>query len=161
MRGYFAIGVEGISKPGNAGALVRTAHAFGAQFVFAVGGDADSLSQATDTSKAIGSVPFYHVPEISALSLPRHCSLIGVEITDEAIELPRFIHPRQAAYIVGPEGDSLSRACIARCAQVVRIPTRFAINLSLAGTIVMYDRMLSQRHWGARKLPDKKTSPSS
>ncbi len=37
MRGYFGIGVEGISKPMNLGSLWRTAHAFGASFVFTVG----------------------------------------------------------------------------------------------------------------------------
>ncbi|MEE8144119.1 MAG: TrmH family RNA methyltransferase, partial [Kiloniellales bacterium] len=34
MRGYFAIGVEGISKPMNLGNLLRSAHAFGASFFF-------------------------------------------------------------------------------------------------------------------------------
>ena len=29
-RGYFGIGVEGVSKSANVGALLRTAHAFGA-----------------------------------------------------------------------------------------------------------------------------------
>ena len=32
QRGYFGIGAEGISKPMNLGALMRTAHAFGASF---------------------------------------------------------------------------------------------------------------------------------
>jgi tRNA G18 (ribose-2'-O)-methylase SpoU len=36
-RGYFAIGVEGISKPVNLGNLLRSAHAFGASFVFTIG----------------------------------------------------------------------------------------------------------------------------
>jgi len=36
MRGYFGIGVEGISKSMNAGALFRTAHAFRASFMFTV-----------------------------------------------------------------------------------------------------------------------------
>ena len=36
-RGYFGIGVEGVSKPMNVGALMRTAHAFGASFVFTLG----------------------------------------------------------------------------------------------------------------------------
>jgi len=34
MRGYFGIGVEGISKAYNLGAVLRTAHAFGASFAF-------------------------------------------------------------------------------------------------------------------------------
>ena len=36
MRGYFAIGVEGISKPMNLGNLLRSAHAFGASFFFTI-----------------------------------------------------------------------------------------------------------------------------
>ena len=36
MRGYFGIGVEGISKQMNVGAIMRTANAFGASFVFTI-----------------------------------------------------------------------------------------------------------------------------
>ncbi len=35
-RGFFGIGVERISKPMNLGSLLRTAHAFGASFVYTV-----------------------------------------------------------------------------------------------------------------------------
>ena len=35
-RGYFGIGVEGISKPMNFGNLARSAHGFGASFIFTV-----------------------------------------------------------------------------------------------------------------------------
>ncbi len=37
MRGYFGVGVEGVGRPMNLGSLWRTAHAFGASFVFTVG----------------------------------------------------------------------------------------------------------------------------
>jgi len=37
MRGYFGIGVEGLSKRYNAGELFRAAHAFGAGFIFTAG----------------------------------------------------------------------------------------------------------------------------
>ena len=36
MKGYFGIGVEGVSKAMNVGTLFRTAHAFDAAFVFTV-----------------------------------------------------------------------------------------------------------------------------
>ena len=36
MKGYFGIGIEGASKAVNVGTLFRTAHAFGASFVFTV-----------------------------------------------------------------------------------------------------------------------------
>ena len=45
----------------------------------------------------------------------------------------------------GPSAARLSPAMLARCHHVVRIPTRFCINLAVAGAIVMYDRMLSHR----------------
>ena len=36
MRGYFGVGVDGISKPMNLGNLVRIAHAFDASFFFSI-----------------------------------------------------------------------------------------------------------------------------
>jgi tRNA G18 (ribose-2'-O)-methylase SpoU len=48
-----------------------------------------------------------------------------------------------AAYLLGPEKGDLSDAAKARCAHLVKIPTRFCINLSVAAAIVLYDRMLS------------------
>ncbi len=41
-RGYFGIGAEGVSKSANMGALLRTAHAFGAAFCFTVGAGWDA-----------------------------------------------------------------------------------------------------------------------
>ena len=36
MRGYFGVGVDGISKPMNLGNLVRIANAFDASFFFSI-----------------------------------------------------------------------------------------------------------------------------
>ena len=52
MRGYFGFGAEGISKPMNMGNLVRSAHAFGAQFVFTVSAHYSVREGKSDTSKA-------------------------------------------------------------------------------------------------------------
>jgi len=52
-RGYFGIGVEGISKSYNLGAVMRTAHAFDASFTFTVDAALDLYkAQATDTSRS-------------------------------------------------------------------------------------------------------------
>ena len=110
MRGYFAIGVEDISKPHNAGNLMRSAHAFGASFFFAVKPDIDfrGLRQ-SDTSEAAFHMPFYEYDSPAALTLPRGCSLIGIEFLPDAENLPSFRHPTQAAYIFGPEKGNLSQ----------------------------------------------------
>jgi hypothetical protein len=82
--------------------------------------------------------------------LPKGCSLIGIELTDSAIELPSFHHPRCAAYILGPERGILSEPMLDRCDYVVKIPMRFSINLGLAGALVMYDRLLSMGRFASR-----------
>lgn len=144
MRGYFAIGAEGISKPMNLGALMRTAHAFGASFVFSVNA-ADKVRQAykADTSKTFEHVPWYQWDTIAEMQLPRGCQLVGVELTEDAVDLPSFRHPLNAAYVLGREKGDLTPEMLARCQHVVKIPTKFCINVSLAGALVMYDRVLS------------------
>lgn len=142
-RGWFGIGVEGVSKSANLGALFRTAHAFGASFIFtAAAAYSTRAGREADTSDAPRHVPFYRFEDAASMSLPRGCTLVGVELAPEAVALPSFRHPLNAAYVLGPERASLSPAMLARCAHVVRIPTRFAINLAVAGALVMYDRML-------------------
>ncbi len=144
MRGYFAIGVESISKAMNVGSLFRTAHAFGASFVFTVAADyARNEGGKSDTSDAPGHVPFYSFPDVDSLTLPKDCSLVGVELTDDAQELPSFRHPPQAAYVMGPERGSLSPELTEKCEFVVKIPTRFCVNVGIAGAIVMYDRVIN------------------
>ena len=142
MRGYFAIGSERISKAMNLGALMRTANAFGASFVFSI--DAEHQlkeAYAADTSKTAGQIPYYEYGSVDELNLPRGCQLVGVELTDDAVELPSFRHPSRAAYVLGRERGSLSGEMLARCEFVVRIPTAFCINVATAGAIVMYDRV--------------------
>ena len=50
-RGYFAIGAERISKQLNVGNMVRSAHAFGASFVFTIGAEYSGEEAHADTSK--------------------------------------------------------------------------------------------------------------
>ncbi len=153
MRGYFAVGVEGVSKPRNVGAMLRTAHAFGAAFAFVIAPAADlDEIESTDPSDAIGQVPFYLFPNVASLMLPSGCTLVAVEMTEDAIDLPSFRHPRQAAYVLGSERYGLSDALLARAELTVKIPTRFSLNLSLTGGLVMYDRMISLERFAARPL---------
>jgi tRNA G18 (ribose-2'-O)-methylase SpoU len=144
MKGYFGIGVEGISKAMNVGALFRTAHAFGAAFVFTVRAQYNRREGGhSDTSDTPRSVPIYHFADLSTFRLPVGCRLVGVEISDEAIELPSFRHPRQAAYVLGAEREGLSTELQAHCDYLIKIPSRFSVNLGVAGALVMYDRLLS------------------
>lgn len=144
MRGYFGVGSERISKQMNLGAVMRTAHAFGASFMFTLGSRLKAREAAlSDTSKSAEHVPLYQWATVDDMVLPEKCVLIGVELDERAVDLPTFPHPLNAAYLLGPEKGDLSEAAKARCSHLVKIPTRFCVNLSVAAAIVMYDRLLT------------------
>src|SRR5690348_5726101 len=93
-RGYFGIGAEGISKSANMGALLRTAHAFGAAFCFTVGAGWDAReSRSADTANTPAHLPFWRFPNANTLSLPQECILVAIELLEDATDLPSFRHP--------------------------------------------------------------------
>ena len=153
MRGYCALGVEDVSKPRNAGAVIRTAHAFGAAFAFTVG---DTLKRQeihhADTSKAIEQIPLYMFGSVQEFALPEGCQLVGIELTDDAVVLPSFRHPRSAAYVLGSERMGLSDEMLDLCDHVIKIPTKFSLNLAVAGALVMYDRLQSMDRFAPRPV---------
>jgi tRNA G18 (ribose-2'-O)-methylase SpoU len=167
IRGYVGLGVEGLTKEQNLGTLLRTAHAFGADFFFCIRPEIDlSALRASDTSRALEKIPFYVYPSIEEMKLPENCRLVGLEFTDEAQMLPSYRHPSAAAYILGPEMGDLSPEAVQRCDHLVKIPTRFSINVGIAGALVLYDRAMSHGKFAPRpvtpglphtvkKLPEK------
>jgi tRNA G18 (ribose-2'-O)-methylase SpoU len=153
MRGYFAIGAERISKPMNLGNLMRSAHAFGAKFFFTIAPDFEAREmRLSDTSDAAKHLPLYTYENADDLALPRGCALVGVELAEDAVELPSFHHPSAAAYVFGPERGSLSEALMARCDHLIKIPTKFSVNVGTAGAIVMYDRLISRGRFARRPV---------
>ena len=153
MRGYFSVGVEGISKGFNLGNLVRTAHSFGASSFFTINSfvDYNDVKQ-SDTSHADIPLPYYAHKTLDDFVLPKGCALVGVELVDGAVDMPSFRHPLRAAYVLGPEKGSLSPTLIERCDHLVKIPAKFCINVGVAGAITMYDRMISLGDFAERPV---------
>ena len=149
MRGYFGIGIDGSSKVGNLGNLIRTAHGFGASFAFALdpamnkGRGESPVRKWADTSRSETQIPLYVYDTVDEVHLPRGCQMVAVEITDDSIDLPSFRHPTQAVYVLGGERSSVSKAVLGRAHHVIKIPTQFSLNVATAGAIVMYDRIRS------------------
>lgn len=160
-KGYFGIGVERISKPGNLGNLVRSAHAFGASFFFTVDAHYRLRGAHSDTSHSTNHMPFYRWDSVDEMQLPEGCELVGVELLDAAVDLPSFHHPRRAAYVLGPEMGSLSPQMQARCTSFIRIPTAFCINVAMAGAIVMYDRVRMLGHFPPRPVSALQRRPGA
>ena len=144
MKGYFAIGVDRLSKAHNLGNLLRTSYAFGASYFFTVSADYSRKGlREADTSGATSSIPVYNYESVEKMEIPQGAKIVGVELTDDAIDLPNFVHPRQAIYILGPEGGNLDKDILAKCDFTIKIPMRFCVNVGVAGAIVMYDRLRS------------------
>lgn len=141
-----------MSKALNLGNMMRSAHAFGASFTFTVGATYNALEARADTSKSQQHLPHYDWRTLDEMTLPKGCKLVGVELVEEAIDLPSFRHPLRAAYVLGPERGSLSAPLLARCDYVVKIPTHFCINVAMAGAIVMYDRVKTLARFAERPV---------
>ena len=139
MRGYFGIGVENLKSKVNLGTLWRSAYCLNASFIFVIGKRFER--QASDTVKACRHIPLYEYKDKDEFlkHIPYDCRLIGVEIVNGSTTLSRFCHPERAIYILGPEDGSLS--FLNRCHYVISIPSKFCLNVSVAGSIVMYDRI--------------------
>jgi tRNA G18 (ribose-2'-O)-methylase SpoU len=152
-RGYFAMGVEGISKPGNVGNLVRSAHSFGASYFFTIDPIVNVKEvAATDTSGAFDHMPLYKYDSVDDFVLPDKCSLVGIELLEDSIELPSFKHPLRAAYVLGRERGNLSDELVEKCDFTIKIPMQFCVNVGVAGAIVMYDRLISMGRFAPRPV---------
>jgi hypothetical protein len=153
-RGYFGIGVEGISKPMNLGAVLRTAHAFHASFCFTIGACFNVRDVlASDTSVAFDSMPVQSLCRRRQLSTPRSAAVWSASRS----RMMRSICPaspirRPAPMCWGPRRIRSRRRMQERCDFIIKIPTRFCVNLSVAGAIVMYDRMISLGRFAERPV---------
>lgn len=127
----------------NIGNIFRTAHAFDASFVFTVNAHYSVRRSKSDTARSTSHTPFYEWDAMDDLVLPKGCAMVGVELVDEAVDLPSFRHPARAAYILGPEKGSLGPETLAMCDHIIKIPTKFCINVATAAAIVLYDRTIS------------------
>lgn len=141
-QGYFGVAVYRPKHEVNVGTLWRTAFLYDAAFIATV--DGRYQQQAADTPNTPNHVPLHSYDSVEDLveHLPHGCPLIGVELDERAIPLNRFTHPPRAVYLLGAEDHGLPARVMSRCHQVVQIPGErdWSMNVSVAGSIVMYDR---------------------
>jgi len=139
QRGYFGIGIYHPKTTENVGTLWRSAHNFGADFIFTVG--ARYHKQPSDTTKAWRHVPLYHYSTMDDLKahMPHGAELVFVEQSEGAADLSEFRHPEGAVYVLGAEDYGVPEEEM-RGFRKVAIATPMCINVAVAGSIVLYDR---------------------
>lgn len=143
-RGYFGIGAVNMKNNLNYGTLFRSAFNFHADFIFLIG--KRFKRQASDTLNTDDHIPLYEyrTPEEFLNNRPHNCPLVSIEIADNSISLPKFSHPERAIYLLGPEDGNILPELIEHSNATVNIPTDDCMNVSVAGSIVMYDRILKR-----------------
>ena len=142
--GYFGIGIYQVKNSQNVGMLWRSAYQLGAAFLFTTG--TRYKPQSDDVFKSWLRIPLFRYETFDQIieSAAYSCLVVGVEMGGET--LPDFVHPERAVYILGAEDGGLPTEIAARCHRLVSIPAiRVAsYNVAVAGTLVMYDRMVKQ-----------------
>jgi len=141
---FFGIGIQNGKTPENLGVLWRSAQNLGASFIFTIGNR--YAKQACDTHHAVKSMPYYHYDTFDEFfsHLPKGARLVGVELTDQAVDLETFHHPRRCVYLLGAEDHGLSQKAIDKSHFLVKFKSELSLNVSIAGSIVMYDRQLDK-----------------
>ena len=139
-QGFFGIGIQNGKTPENLGVLWRSAQNLGASFIFTIGNR--YAKQACDTHKAIGAMPYFHYKTFQDFQthLPKGAMLIGIELTDDAIALEEFKHPRNCVYLLGAEDHGLPNTALEKSQHIIKFNTPKSLNVAVAGSIIMYDR---------------------
>lgn len=147
-RGFFGIGIEYPRTAKNIGTLWRSAHIMQADFVFVIGQRYQSVR--TDTLKSWKHIPLFEFESFEHFSacLPKGARLVGIELDTRSVPLTTYLHPQRAVYLLGSERDGLSAEALKQCDDVVQIPGEYSLNVSVAGSIVLYDRLLKNGSFG-------------
>ena len=140
MRGYCGIGIYNVKNSINVGGLWRSAHAFGANFIFTIG--RRYQKQASDTTKAGKHIPLYHYESFQDFydHKPLNNFLIGIEIAKNSKDIKNFVHFERSIYLLGAEDSGLPEHVMQKCNALIQIPTEFCLNVATTGAIVLYDR---------------------
>jgi tRNA G18 (ribose-2'-O)-methylase SpoU len=142
VRGYFGIGIQNVKTEMNVGTLWRSASIMGASFIFTIG--RRYKKQASDTMASWRHIPLYNYETFEEFykSLPYDCQLVGVELDETSVPVMQFKHPERCIYLLGAEDIGLSKEAIEKCHKIVQLPGDYCMNVSVAGSIIMYDRNL-------------------
>ena len=140
--GYFGIGIYNGKRETNIGTLWRSANILGADFIFTIGNR--YRKQSSDTMKTPRHIPLYHYRDADDFfeHVPYDCPVVGVELADNSIPLEKYHHRERCIYLLGAEDHGIPPKVLDRCVDVVQLYGDFCMNVSVAGSIVMYDRAI-------------------
>ena len=142
------IAAEGVEKPGNLGALLRSADGAGAAMLVALGGTVDPYNP-NAIRGSLGTV--FSVPVVSATAaeFADFCRQHGIQIvaaalSDRSQPWHDVDYCRPSAILLGSEKDGLSPDWLVRADHLVQLPMHGvadSLNVAAAGTALMYEAL--------------------
>ncbi|NLA34504.1 MAG: 23S rRNA (guanosine(2251)-2'-O)-methyltransferase RlmB [Actinobacteria bacterium] len=146
-RAPFLVAVDGVTDPGNLGAIIRTAECAGVSGLVLPKHRAVHVTP-TVTKAAAGAVE--HVPMALVGGLPRAIEemqkagvwVIGLDMGGEASIHDVALGGEPVCLVLGAEGAGLSRLVRERCDQIVSIPllgSLSSLNVSTAAALAIYE----------------------
>jgi TrmH family RNA methyltransferase len=138
------VALDGVQDPGNAGAIVRAAEAFGASGAIFVKGSASPFNAKTLRASA-GSL--FRLPFVTGMDEDAVCKALAGRVDEVLAAMPRGRKTldqvdltRRFALIVGGEGRGVSDVLRA-CAADVRIPTTGveSLNAAMSAVVFLYE----------------------
>lgn len=140
-RGYCVVALNNPKYQCNVGAVLRAAHTLHANMV--VLKNARFKDTKEDTTKAYNHIPILRTSDLQTM-IPYNCIPIAVDLVEGATNIMDFIHPERGYYIFGAEDGTLGKSITSWCKHKIVVPTKHCMNLGVAVSIVLYDRMLKQ-----------------
>ena len=143
-RGYFGIGIFHGKNEENIGTLWRSANILGADFIFTIG--KRYSKQCSDTMNTPKHIPLWHFDDWDDMfhHVPYNCPVVAIELDDRSVPLETFVHPDRCIYLLGAEDHGLPSEILDRCWATVQLLGDRCMNVSTAGSIVMYDRKVKR-----------------
>ena len=144
-KGYFGIGVQNMKNSINYGTLFRTAQILNTDFIFLIG--CRFKAMASDTMKSWKHIPLFVYKDFEDFNDHRShdCPLIGIELIESATPLSEYIHPKRACYLLGAEDTGLTEEAIKACQDIIVLEGERSMNVAVAGSIILYDRVTKSK----------------
>lgn len=145
----FAIGIDNFKYNQNVGTLMRSAANLGADWIFTIGNPYKRQSSDTvDSAQHLSVKNFTTAYDLAQYCKENDYNIVGIEINDQAKNLISFDHPVNSVYILGKESSGLTKETKLLCDCLVQLDTKYCMNVSCIGSIVMYDRIFKQGMYG-------------
>ncbi len=137
--------LENVTNPTNAGAIIRSAAAFGMDAVLFKEGSADPLNRRAIrvSMGCVFQVPWTYIKDYSLLKESGyHCIAMALSDHAKALDDPALKAYPKTAVFMGAEGDGLSEETVAFCDDVVCIPMRNGVdslNVAAAAAVAFWE----------------------